>query len=78
MLRPFDLLARATAIPAIVWSVSAALLDVGRRAIDDPLSTPFTRDMFDGFFEQIERQCRSRWAGAFEPIEHDQPHSRAA
>ena len=77
MLKPLDVLARALAIPSIVWSASNALLDVRRKWTDDsPLGL---RDrLSDGFFERIEDQCRTRWAEVFTQDEPDEPQDRSA
>jgi hypothetical protein len=68
MLNPLDVIARAAAIPQIVWSASTALLAVRRRDAGNehnPYGSRFAARFTDGFFERIEDQFRSRWAELF-------------
>jgi hypothetical protein len=69
MIKPLDLFVRVTALPHLAWSASGAILEARRRIAEvmsgDPESSPFAAHMFDGLFDRIEEQCRSRWFDVF-------------
>ena len=74
MLNPLDVLARAAAIPAIVWEASTALLAVRHHDAsdqDNAFGSRFAARFTEGFFEHIEERCRTRWADLFTTDEQD-------
>ena len=60
MIKPLDLFIRAVALPQIAFTASAAILETRRR-----IATPLAGRMFDGLFDRVEEQCRSKWADVF-------------
>jgi hypothetical protein len=83
MLKPLALLVRISALPHLAWSASGAIFEAPRRLAEalaaDPQRPGFARDMFDGFFDHLEEQCRSRWCEGFGlAASDDGDHRRAA
>jgi len=69
MFKPLDLLVRIMSIPSIAWSASGSIL-AARHRIAETLAregddSVFTQHVFDGLFDRIEGQCRSRWVEGF-------------
>jgi hypothetical protein len=85
MIKPLDVLVRVAALPHLAWGTSGAILEARRRLTDaffgDPSSNEFAGRMYDGFFDRVEEQCRSRWRDVFAAIsqgDDEDDESRAA
>jgi hypothetical protein len=72
-----DLFVRVAAMPRLAWSASGAILDVRHRIADalagDPENSALAGRLFDGLFDRIETQCRSRSLDGFAcaPVRRD-------
>ena len=75
MTRPLDLLVRVMALPRIAWAASGSIFEARRRFADavfgDPISNAHAGRMYDGFFDRVEEQCRSRWCEVFGSLSPD-------
>lgn len=69
MTSPLDLFVRVSALPRIAWAASGSIFEARRRFADavfgDPISNEHAGRMYDGFFDRVEEQCRTRWCEVF-------------